>query len=75
MTRSTDDGLGGDGALLQFPRALVRRDKVSRSWVWLELRLTGDNASGTSYLIRQVTLLPESVPTYEDPDEPQEIFG
>ena len=75
ITRSTDDGSGGVGALLQLPRVLVRRDKTGRSWVWLETRLTGANAADTSYIIRQVSLLPESVPSYDDPDEPQEMLG
>jgi hypothetical protein len=75
ITRSADDGDNGLGALLELPRCFVVRDGDGFTWCWLMMRITGDNASGTAYRIRQCTIVPASVPALEQPEEPDDIFS
>ena len=61
--------------ILTFERCFVVRDQPGLTWAWLAMRITGDNAAATAYQIRQCTIVPESVPSLELPEEPSDIYS
>lgn len=76
VERTTDDGTDGLGALLDFELLLIRRGlEDGRTWIWVEAKLTGDDADATAYAIRSCSIAPLALPSIDDELAPIDGYG